>query len=151
MLTISKTNRIFRVYRHCLRFLGDISDHNYDAELTKTNLCRFIRVIVVFYPLGWALQILTIITPIVTLVLVPRSLFGWQGVLHIWEAIAFLAAMCLAFYLIVLIMDRYREVKGVGIYPTRPREPSVFSIACEVIISNKRKICPYIEFQEGSK
>lgn len=134
-------------------------DYRYDrshVEKRGTNLCFFIRVMVVYMPLVLLLHAAFAATAVASLTALPIYLFG--GIAYGWT----LAAIAVVIGTIwgvkvalrraarrertqVKFVERKREVQP-ATEVTEPRGPGFFEILWAYLVAAKKKVCPSIAF-----
>ncbi len=122
----------------CEKFGQDPEERQaYRERLTETNLCTFVRVILVYVPLVLFAQATTVGALIWATLVLPIRLFGLGGYLLTLAAIALsiitLVGLCF------LISKSTNAVKSLA-----ASEP--VSLAVQYISARKRKFCPLIRF-----
>ena len=128
---------------------GDTSYQYVDG----TNLCHFVRTITVYAPLVILLHGGLIAAAVYSVILLPVELFGAVTYSRILAGLVLLAGAVIGIKALV----RYREkrswmkpeVRIVKAPPPIATGPSFWAIMLEWLISQKKKICPMIRFEQG--
>ena len=127
------------------------------AEIRGTNLCAFMRVIIIYAPLILLLHAIVYAAALATVTVWPIYLFGlkWYGI-GVGALVALVLTIIVVVKLVIWLL-RKREEKIEAqeqlAKPTNdnPTGPSFLRIVGQWVMAKKRKICPLITFAENNK
>jgi hypothetical protein len=149
-LIVPKHTRIFRLFAFGIRLEealnGGPLDINYVVR--GTNLCHFVRTIVIGIPFVFAMQLLFIAAPLVALYWLPRYLFGVTGWLHVLEIFGGTALTGGIVALILYLVGVYGANQGSEPDDTGGRKRRGPPVFVEWIKAKKARICPMVEWSE---
>lgn len=128
-----------------------------DAELDGTNLCAFMRVILIYTPLILLIHAIVYASALATITLWPIHLFGLKGYGLIVGRIAVLIVLIiLVTNLVGWLLDKRQArilAQGQEAKPTNANTagPGFARVLGRWVVAKKRKICPLITFVERDK
>jgi hypothetical protein len=148
MMTLDSNNWYVRLFHWSLKTCDGFTDrytaYRYEG---RTNLCHFMRVILVYMPLVWLIQILTHIATIGVLIILPIRLFGFQiYVIGLLEILIGSVVSVVGYHLIrhIFLARRKQRQRRVS---DELHEPTFIHVVVAWIKAKEKKICPIIEFK----
>ena len=146
-----------RWYFWSLGICEEFRDDHYlqrDAKENGTNLCAFMRVVLVYTPLILLFTAIAWTAALVTITVLPIWLFGFKGY---GIGVGALVALCIFVYLtitlVVWLKDK-RESKALAQEQTTnidATSPSFVRVLGRWVVAKKRKVCPLIAFVERDR
>lgn len=140
----------------CCQFL-DNGNMMWRAEQKGTNLCAFMRVIIIYAPLILLLHAIVYAGALAAITIWPIYLFGLKGYGLGMGALVALVALIVGIVLLVMWLNKTRKARtanqGQKIKQTAVNsiDPGFFRIMGRWVVAKKRKICPLITFVEHDK
>lgn len=119
-----------------------------------TNLCAFMRTILIYTPLILLFNALVYAATLATITVLPIYLFGFKGFGLSWGGLAVLGV---SIYLIVLFVmwrknkRRSRALVEKKAANTDAASPSFHRVVGQWVMAKKRKVCPLITFVQENK
>ena len=153
-----RTRLFFWALGICDEFRGYDTAYRYEAH---TNLCHFMRVIVVWMPFVLFLHVLLVAAAVGAVTVWPIRLFGWTTWLGILAGIAFVVGVVIAVKK-ASEYQRHRRWERPAVPRTvpapapaaaiqeeaEPESPSTWELIWAWIVAQKQKVCPIISFTE---
>ena len=127
------------------------------AEQKGTNLCAFMRMILVYAPLVLLFNAVVYASLIFTFIVLPIYLFGLKGFglgVGVLGVLGFLILMTVS--LVMWLKDKRREkvcAKEQAVKTTSAdvAGPGFFRVLGQWMVAKKRKVCPLITFVKNEK
>jgi hypothetical protein len=147
-----------RLFFWSLRIWGAFrnDDHRYDVyEMEKrgTNLCFFVRVMIVYMPLVLLTHVAFVVAAVASLTVLPIYLFG--GINYGWLLVVIAVVTCTLKgigvaerrvaerkHMWVKLMEHERETQQA----TESGGPGFFGVLWAYLVATKKKVCPLIVF-----
>lgn len=127
------------------------------AENRGTNLCAFMRVILIYAPLILLLHAIVYAGAIATITVWPIYLFGLKGyILGVSAVVGLVILVFLVINLVWLLLDRRKTRIAAQQQAAKPTNadaanPGFFHIVRQWVVAKKQKVCPLITFDESNK
>ena len=147
-MKISKGSWIYNAYVAALEVLDrfnfrDIPD---DALRAHTDLCRFVRVFVIWVPFVVITQLVTLASMVACLIWLP---IVYNGLSSYLAAIAWIVGVGIFIGVVVYISTKWWTRWRQREKPEKVKKTSgAMSVAFAYIKAKKSKVCPFIEFSE---
>jgi len=143
-MQIDKNTRMFKLFAWSIRLLIALNDgeplrKDYLSE--GTDLCHFMRTILVTMPMVIVLQALAVIMPVMALIVMPYYWFETKGVVFSVSTIA----VVFLFILLLMFIKDLGEKSGTK----SPTEPTLAKLVVTYIKAKKSRICPLIRWKES--
>jgi len=135
---------------------GAFRDNNYlynrsRMEERGTNLCFFIRVMVVYMPLVLLLHATFVTMAVASLIALPIYLFG--GIVYGWTLAAIMAVIGTIWGVKVALRrvarrerKQHERKQPAAKVAKTPRGPGFFEVLWAYLVAAKKKICPSVAF-----
>lgn len=131
----------------------------WNAKNRGTNLCAFMRVILIYAPLILLLHAIVYASLLATITILPIKLFGlkWYG-LVVGALVGLIILVLLAINLVPELLDKRREAKRILAQEQATKttnndatHPGFFRVLGKWVVAKKWKVCPLITFDESNK
>jgi hypothetical protein len=144
-MTIEKDTRVFKLFSWCIRLLIAVNDGEplrRDYLNEGTDLCHFVRTILVTMPVYVFFQVLALVMPVLALLVMPYVWFETKGMT---VSVSIIIGMFIVVFVGMLLND-FRERKR----PMKDKtEPTFRNLITTYIKSKKSRICPLIYWKES--
>lgn len=145
-MQIDKSTRMFKLFSWCIRLLIAVNDGEplrRDYLKDGTDLCHFMRTILVTMPVVIMLQVLAFTIPVIALFVMPYYWFESKGV--------FVSASIMAGTFILIVSVAFiKDLKDrLSWHEPSPTEPTFKNLVTAYIMAKKSKICPLIHWKES--
>ena len=140
----------------CDEFL-DHGDTQWRIEQNGTNLCAFMRVILIYAPLILLLHAIVYAGALTTITVLPIWLFGLKSYALVVGAILFLIILViLVTNLVMWLLDKRRaginaQEQAVKTTSADASDPGFVRVLGKWVVAKKRKICPLITFVKNDE
>lgn len=143
-MTIERDSEICRLYLWSLGLCEEFSGHNKDALREKTNLCHFVRTIVVYMPLIILSELCVWCAVLFATIIQPIRLWGFGGYSGTLVIIALTVG---AIYGVIRFASYLEDLPP---RPRRTRSKSQTRLVLEAYVhAKKQRICPLISIVGG--
>ena len=163
-LNVSKASWHYKIYQWAVDFWFDFMDRGYWHESDRarlkrvSNLCFYMRVIIVWVPLVVLLHLSVLVSGWVTFVTIPNALFGPAWGEFVKFVLLILGCMSICVAMLFLVFRAFpspkewflratrpsREGARKALTPARKAATSFFGLLWKFLVANKKKICPTI-------
>lgn len=175
-MKINRNSFVARWHKFAQEVLAQFWEKNpwWELELERTNLCRMVRVMVVWMPVVYLFHLFVLLTAIAVLMVLPVELWGLRVTFNIYATLAAVLAICWVCYLAAeWSHDRQHKmwrssVEKVKVVKVRKDPPvvvqkvwgwfrAVFAaivivvlFTVEYLAARKERICPVVEIDWDS-
>lgn len=154
-MDLNKSKWYVRWYFWSLGICEEFRDNHsliWNAEKDGTNLCAFMRVILIYAPLILLLHAIVYAAALAVITVLPIWLFGLMSYGLVVGAIALLIILvALAINLVGELLDKRRtridaQEQAVKTTSADATDPSFVRVLGRWVVAKKRKVCPLLTF-----
>jgi uncharacterized membrane protein YwzB len=150
-MKIEKNSWHAHLFFECLKMCEAFTDRDWLVEQyrRRTNLCHYMRVVMVYAPLIIAVHVVAVVATFWVLIIRPIQLFGMTGYLSTLRVIVIgIVTIVLLVGLRALILHFYRKRKPRDVVHHEPGKlAQSLDLFGEYLAAKKARICPLITFK----